>query len=97
MFCSHGKPLLAEAPLCVHGGFHGPLNQGGGNVNRDVGPFHGLVGLQVLTFQVGVDRHLERATSTNRWDEIHCHDAAAFSGEVEGALCHVKLHCLIEP
>lgn len=74
-----------------------PLHKGGGDVNDHVFLLDGLVDRQVLTLEIGVDRHLEGAPSTDGRNEIDRHHPAAFAGEVQGTIRQVQVHGLIEP
>ena len=43
--------------------------------------FHGAVRCEVLPLEVGVDRHLGAAVSSEGWNEVQRHDATALAGE----------------
>lgn len=97
MLGPHGESSPSQPGDGVNGCLPGPLNERRGDVDGHVGLFDRLVGRQVFPLQIGVDRHLQGAPSTDGWDEIHGHDPAAFAGEIQCVVCHVKLHRRIEP
>ena len=47
---------------------------------------HALVGLEILAFEMGVDRHLCPAPSRNGWDEIQSDDTALAPSKVKNTV-----------
>lgn len=80
------EPLPHHTPPSIHDSGGGPLREGGGNQNRNTVLFDPLVGREILAFQVGVDRHLEGAPSTDGRYEIKCDDAAPLASQIEGGV-----------
>ena len=97
MLGPHGESFPSQPVDGVDGCLPGPLNERRSDVDGHVGLFDRLVDRQILPLQIGVDRHLQRAPSTDGRDEIHGHDPAASSSEIQGVVCHVKLHRRVEP
>lgn len=53
-----------------------------------------LVRAEVFAFEIGVDRHLQCAASTDRRDEVDGHDPAFFTDEVDSFRGDVKVHTI---
>lgn len=72
-------------PMCV-------LDQGRGHEDRDLILLELTVAADVLALEVGVDRHLNAAPSTDRRNEINRRHPALLSNERHCFRSHVKLH-----
>jgi hypothetical protein len=56
---------------------------------------HIAIRSQILTFCIGVDRHLGNLASTDRRDEVNSHDPAALGEQLLGIRCDVDVHCCV--
>ncbi len=92
--CQDFELLPEQARLDGHGGTIGPGRQGWRNVEFDV--VHGqlLVRAEVFAFEIGVDRHLQRAASTDGRDEVDGHDPALLTNELDGFRGDIKVHTI---
>lgn len=88
------KLLSEQARLDRHGRMFGPGGQGWRHVKFDVVDRQLLVRAEVLAFEIGVDRHLQCAASTDRRDEVDGHDPALFADEVDSFRGDVKVHTI---
>ena len=61
-----------------------PLHQLGRDEDRDARVIDAAIRRQVLALEVGVDRHLGFAVSSERRDEVECHRPAALLSERDG-------------
>lgn len=83
---------LAQPALDVDSHCGGQANQLRGHQDLVLLVSHIAIRGQILTFCIGVDRHLGNLASTNRRDEVNRHDSAAFSEQLLGIRCDVDVH-----
>lgn len=88
------QPLTEQARLDRHGGTISPSREGWRNVELDLVHGHLMVGAEVFAFEIGVDRHLQLASSTDRRDEVDGHDPAPFAKEVHGFRSDIEVHTI---
>jgi len=84
------RPYGASAGVDPH--LCGPLDQAWVEQQLDATVAEALVGLEVLASEVGVDRHLGDAASTDRWNEIDRCGAALSTHPFHCCLGHLNLH-----
>ena len=69
-----------------------PALQVGRHQELDVSHGQSLVGIEVLAFCVGVDRHLSWFASTNRCNEVEGDPPALLASQFDGGFCDVDVH-----
>ncbi len=55
-----------------------------------------LIGTEVFAFEIGVDRHLQLAASTDRRNEVDGHDPALLAEQFHGFGGDIKVHRFAE-
>ena len=83
---------LAEATLDIdpHCGRH--AHESRGHQNLELIVTHLAIRSQVLTFCVGVDRHLGNLASTDRRNKVDRHSSAALGEQLLGVVGDVDVH-----
>ncbi len=88
--------LSEQARLDCHGGTVSPGGEGRRNVEFDTVDGQLLVRAEVLAFEIGVDRHLQCAASTDWRDEVDRHDPALLTDEVDSFRGDVEVHTSVK-
>lgn len=81
-----------EDPLRVDHDALGPAPESGRHVNANVAKLHGLIAGQVLSPEIGVDRHLEVTGSADRRYEVERHRAAAVTDQRQRLVGEPHIH-----
>ena len=91
-FHHHVEGFPHEKPFRFQVDALGEAVEAKGHENLDVALLNALVFRGVLAFEVGIDRYLRAAASTDWWDVIDSHPPAAVANELQRLLTEGDLH-----
>ena len=91
-FQHHIEGLPNEKPFGFEVDALGKAVEAEGHEDFDAGLLNALVFRDVLAFEVGIDRYLRAAASTNWWDVVNRHPSAAIADEFERLFTEGDLH-----
>lgn len=91
-FHHHIEGLPNEEPFGFEVDALGKAVEAEGHEDFDAGLLNALVFGCVFAFEVGIDRYLRAAASTDRWDVVDRHTSAAVADKFERLLTQGNLH-----